>query len=77
MSALSIYFTIVLVFGHTIVIPNNNDLSSCFKSQGLSVKIDSIYYVSDRELSLLEEGQLVIQNKTKRNTTECTIVENK
>jgi hypothetical protein len=52
LAALSVYFTLLLVFAHVIVLPTNTDLSTCLNSTSLQLKNDSLYFVSDEAFSL-------------------------
>lgn len=64
-----IYCTLVLIFGHTIVLPNNTDLSTCFKNQNLQLSNDSIYMVGEGELSREELDLIKSENKTIWNSS--------
>ena len=49
-SIIGSYFTILLIFGHLLVLPNNNTLSACLTTHNIVLKNDSIYMVYDGSL---------------------------
>ena len=47
MAAVAAYCTLALIFGHTLVLPNNQDISLCLQKHNIVVKNDSLYFVNE------------------------------
>ena len=76
MAIIAGYCTLALIFGHTLVLPNNNDLSTCLAKSNFTLENDTLYFVNE---GLNEEWVTTAQeeNKTIIDNPSCTLIENK
>lgn len=77
LTSMAVVFSLFFIFGHTIVLPNNADLSSCLTRSQLKINNDSLYYVTESVPSEVEmsyyrkKGSVVLEGQ------ECSIIANK